>query len=364
MVKEPTVKNKIKREPVNWAKILSPMFIVLITMIFTSGLIWATRGNPLKAYYYMIVGAFGSLSAFISTLNKAVPISFAGFAVAVSSKTGIFNIGIEGQLVFGALGSSLAGLYVTGLPGFVHIPICIVSGMFFGMLYALLPTLLYVKKGTGLLVIHIMMNNIANLLITYFVVGPFAGDNRMVASTNPIRDSAKLPYLITTPNKLTIGIIISIAVACILWLYLNKTTNGYELRTCGDNSIAAKFAGIKVKRYQAGALLASGALAGLAGSIEVLGTYHRLYDNFSPGYGFDGIPIAMLASGNPFGVLVGAFLFGVLRVGSLNMQSKAGVSSEIVLVIQGILITLIAAQYIIRFATNKLLNRKKKEERG
>ena len=355
------MKSKQNREPLNWAKYFSPVFIILITLLFTSILIFATGDHPLTAYKFMIVGAFGNSAALISTINKAVPISLAGFAVALSSKAGIFNIGIEGQLIFGAIGSTIAGLFIVGLPAYIHLPVCLVTGMLFGALYALLPAALYVKKGVNLLVIHIMMNSIAGLLLTYVVMGPLMGDNKYVSATNIVQDTAKLPYLITTPNKMTIGVLISIFVACILWFYIDKTVSGYMLRACGDNNIAARFSGIKVKYYQTGALLASGALAGLAGSVEVLGTFQRLYDNFSPGYGFDGIPIAMLASGNPFGILIGAFLFGALRVGSINMQAKAGISSEIVSVIQGVLITLIASQYIIRFASSRIFSRRKKE---
>ena len=355
------MKNKTKKSPIDWAKILSPVFIILIAILITSILILAIGCHPLEAYHYMLLGAFGSFGALINTISKMVPIAFAGLAVAISSRAGIFNIGLEGQLLFGGLGAALAGLYITGLPALIHIPVCLAAGMIAGMLYALLPTILYVKKGVGLLVVHIMMNSIAKLWITYLVSVPFAGDNKMIAATNPVQDSARLPYLLTSPNKLTIGILIVITTACIMWFYLNKTTSGYELRACGDNMEAARFAGIKTKWYQAGVLLASGALAGLAGSVEVLGTYDRFYDGFSPGFGFDGIPIAMLANGNPFGVLVGAFLFGALRIGSLNMQIKAGVSTEIVSVIQGILITLISAQYILRFASNKLVNKQKGE---
>jgi simple sugar transport system permease protein len=337
------------------AGVLSLAIILIITLLVTSILILSVGGNPLKAYSYLIAGAFGSPSAIINTLNKAVPIAFAGFAVAFSSKAGMFNIGIEGQLIMGGLGSVLPAIFLKGLAPAIHIPICLLCGMLFSMAYALTPAVLFIKRGANLLVMHILINSIGWLLITYFVISVFPGDNRNIPSTNPIEASAELPYLITSPNKLTVGILILAAIAFIYWFYVNKTTSGYELRVCGSNREAAKFAGINVARYQLLALLGSGALAGLAGGIEVLGTYHRLYDGFSPGYGFDGIPIAMLSGGHPAGILIGSFLFGALRVGSLQMQLKAGVSVEIISAIQGMLITLIAAQYIISFASGKLL---------
>lgn len=343
-------------------KILAPAIIIVIAMVLTSLLILSVGINPLYAYGQMFLGAFGSLNNFINTVNKAVPICFAGFAVALSTRAGIFNIGVEGQLMFGAFGSALAGAYITGLPAIIHIPLTLMCGMLFGMAYALLPTVLHIGKGSNLLVLFILMNSIAKLMITYFVVGPFAVEGQMFSATKEIEDSAVLPYLIQSPNKLTSGILIAVLVAFLMWFYVNKTTGGYELRACGDNRQAALFAGIRVKWYQAGALLFGGALAGLAGGIEVMSTYQRLFDGFSPGYGFDGIPIAMLANGNPFGIILGSIMFGALRVGSTTMQSKAGVSSEIVTFVQGVLVTLIAAQYIIQFYVGKLSGRRAQKE--
>lgn len=344
------------------AQFLTPVVIILTAMILASGLISIIGVNPLYAYSQMVKGAFGSGNNLINSINKAVPICFAAFAVSISTRAGIFNIGVEGQLMFGAFGAAIAGAYLEGLPPAIHLTASLLAGMLFGMLFALLPTVLYISRGLNLLVLFILMNSIAKLLITYFIVGPFAVPNQMFSATKEILPSACLPYLITQPNRLTSGVLIVVLVAVFLWVFTNKTTYGYRLRVCGDNAEAARYAGIHVRRYQAGALLAGGALAGLAGAVEVLGTYHRLYDGFSPGYGFDGIPIAMLANGNPFGMIIGSFMFGALRVGSTTMQSKAGVSSEIVTFIQGVLVTLIAAQYIIQFAISKLSKKRKGKE--
>lgn len=333
---------------------ISPVIIILLAFVFASALITATGNSPLEAFYQLIKGAFGTKASLINTVNKAVPICFAGFAVAVSKKAGIFNIGVEGQLIFGALGSALAGIYLRGLPSLIHIPLALLTGMLFGALYALIPSILFIKRGTNLMVLGIMMNNISTLLITYLVVGPFAGGSAMMTATEKIQDSAMLPYLITKPNKLSVGILIVLLTAVLIWVFMEKTTLGYELKMCGANREAARYAGIRVKRYLMAALLISGALGGLAGSVEILGNYHRMYDSFSPGYGFDGIPIALLASGNPFGVIVGAILFGALRVGAMNMQTKAGVPTEIISVIQGTLVVLIACEAIIRFGLSKI----------
>lgn len=332
-----------------------------MAFLFASVLILSAGFNPVAAFYHLFAGAFGTKASLINTINKAVPIAFAGFAVALSKKAGIFNIGIEGQLIFGAFGSVLPGIFLKGLPAVIHIPVCLLSGMLFGAAYALLPTLLFVKRGTNLMVMGIMMNNIASLVITYLIVGPFAGKNATVSSTEMVEESAFLPYIITKPNKLSIGILIVFAVAFLMWLFINKTSIGYELKMCGANRQAARYSGIKVTFYMTAALLLSGALGGLAGGVEILGNYHRMYDSFSPGYGFDGIPIALLTGGNPIGVIAGALLFGALRVGAMKMQTQVGVSTEIITVIQGTLVVLIACESLIRFRLSRAGRRKEEK---
>lgn len=343
------------------ANLLTPLVIICMAFLFASVLILSAGFNPVAAFYHLFAGAFGTKASLINTINKAVPIAFAGFAVALSKKAGIFNIGIEGQLIFGAFGSVLPGIFLKGLPAAIHIPVCLLSGMLFGAAYALLPTLLFVKRGTNLMVMGIMMNNIASLVITYLIVGPFAGKNATVSSTEMVEESAFLPYIITKPNKLSIGILIVFTVAFLMWLFINKTSIGYELKMCGANRQAALYSGIKVTFYMTAALLLSGALGGLAGGVEILGNYHRMYDSFSPGYGFDGIPIALLTGGNPIGVIAGALLFGALRVGAMKMQTQVGVSTEIITVIQGTLVVLIACESLIRFQLSRAGRRKEEK---
>lgn len=343
------------------ASLLTPFVIIFLAFLFASVLIVSAGFNPFAAFYYLFAGAFGTKASLINTINKAVPIAFAGFAVALSKKAGIFNIGIEGQLIFGAFGTVLPGIFLKGLPAGIHISVCLISGMLFGAAYALLPTLLFVKRGTNLMVMGIMMNNIAGLLITWLIVGPFAGENVSISSTDLIQESAFLPYLITKPNKLSIGVLIVLGTALLMWVFLNKTSIGYELFMCGANREAARYSGIRVAAYMTAALLISGALGGLAGGVEILGYYHRMYDSFSPGYGFDGIPIALLTNGSPLGIIAGSLLFGALRVGAMKMQTEVGVSMEIITVIQGTLVVLIACEALIRFALSKMSRRREKK---
>ena len=264
------------------ANLLTPLVIICMAFLFASVLILSAGFNPVAAFYHLFAGAFGTKASLINTINKAVPIAFAGFAVALSKKAGIFNIGIEGQLIFGAFGSVLPGIFLKGLPAVIHIPVCLLSGMLFGAAYALLPTLLFVKRGTNLMVMGIMMNNIASLVITYLIVGPFAGKNATVSSTEMVEESAFLPYIITKPNKLSIGILIVFAVAFLMWLFINKTSIGYELKMCGANRQAALYSGIKVTFYMTAALLLSGALGGLAGGWKSWGIITGCMTVFRP----------------------------------------------------------------------------------
>lgn len=352
------MKVKVKGRGFDINSLFSPFMIVGITVLFTSLVILSVGINPLKAYYYMITGAFGSKSRIIDTLNKAVPICFAGFAVSMSTRAGIFNMGVEGQLIIGAFGAVIAGIYIEGLPAALHIPLAILCGMLFGALYALIPSLLFVFKQVDMIVLLVMMNNIAQLLVTYLVFGPFSAGKSTITATDMVQESAKLPYLITRPNRLSAGILLVFIVAVILYHYYYRTTKGYELRSLGQNRQAAIVAGIPAAKIYLITLLLSGALGGLAGGVEILGNYHRLYPNFSPGYGFDGIPISSLATGNPFGIMIGSIIFGAIRVGSLNMQVKTGIPVELVSVIQGTLITLIACQKFFKsFAATRFRRR-------
>ncbi len=335
--------------------LLLPMILIVTSLMVSGVLIVLIGKNPIVAYSALFQGSFGSLAAFINTLNKAVPICFAAFAVLISQKGGTFNIGVEGQLLFGAFGSTIAGVYLAGLPFIIHIPITLLSGALFAALWSLIPAVLFVKRGLNLIVIFLLMNSIASFIMQYLILEPFASENALIPATNSILASAKLPYIIKSPNKLSVAILIVIGVAVLLYLLIYKTTFGFEMRTVGNNRNAAEYSGINTKKYMFMSLILSGMLAGLCGSIEVMGNHHRLYNGFSPGYGFDGIPIALLSRGNPIWAIFGSILFGALRTGSLNMQAQAGVSDEIVSVIQGSLIVFIAGEYIVRY----LLNRKK-----
>lgn len=339
--------------------LMTPCLIILITMIFVSGLLFGIGANPVRVFISLFHGAFGTPRGMINTIGKSVPICLSAFAVALAKKVGVFNIGVEGQLVIGALGSAVAGIYLKGIPMIIHLPLSLLAGMLAGMLYAMVPTQMFIKRQVNLLVIFIMMNNLAKLFSTFVIMSVIQDPNSMTTASLPIQESAYLPNLITSPGKLNISIFILLAVGIVIYIVFYKTVWGYELTACGLNREAAGYSGIKTRKYLMWGLLLGGALAGLAGAIEVQGTYYRLYDGFSPGYGFDGIPIALLSNNNPLFMFIGSILFAALRVGSNNMQIEQGVPSEIVSVIQGTLVTLIACEYIIKYLSGKIICKRK-----
>ena len=358
MMRRKWIKNLPKAGGEMLTGILTPLLLVSIALLAAGLMILSTGKDPLKAYAALFSGAFASPSAFINTLNKSVPICFCAFAVSISQKGGTFNIGVEGQLLMGAAACSIVGIYGEGLPSWLHITLALAAGMAAGVLWSLVPALLYIRRGVSLLVIFLLMNSIAELLLQYFVLDLFASSNSLVPSTEAVAKSAWLPYLVTRPNKLSVAILFALACAVCLYVFYHKTVAGYEMRAVGLNPQAALVSGISAKRYQFLSLIIGGALAGLGGSLEILGNHHRLYTDFSPGYGYDGIPIAILSGGNPFGAILGSTLFGALRAGSINMRAMSGVSDEIVSVIQGLLILFVASQYIVRFLLQKAGRRK------
>lgn len=351
---------KMTRKQVN--SILAPILLVIFSLLIAAFMILAVGKNPIIAYKALFSGAFGSLSGWINTLNKAVPICMCAFAVSLSQRGGTFNIGVEGQLLMGAAASTLMGIYGQGLPQSLHILLTFGAGMLGGLLWCLIPAILYIKRGVSLLVIFLLMNSIADFLIQYIVLDKFASSNSLVPATEAIADSAMMPYLILRPNKLSASVLVVAICAGILYWYYKKTVSGYEMSATGLNQRAALVNGINTKYYMFISLMGGALLAGLGGALEIMGNHHRLYTDFSPGYGYDGIPIALLSHGNPMAAILGSILFGALRAGSINMRAMSGVSDEIVSVIQGLLILFVACQYIVNYGLNRLRKRRSGDE--
>lgn len=332
--------------------------IALVLAILVGGLvIWAFGSDPVKAYSALWKGAFGSGRAFTSTLTKAVPVMLTGLAVAVAFRCSVFNIGAEGQLLMGALAAAVVGAYVPA-PAVLHVPLCMLAAMAAGMFWAFFPAALKLKCNVNVVIGTIMFNYIGQFLVQYMVLGPLKTDGVQQA-TDAVLATAKLPALLPKPYVLNLGFVFALVAVVLVYILMNRTSVGYEMRAVGFNRNAAHVNGIDVNRNMFLALLISGALAGLAGGIEVTGSLGRLVNNFSANYGFNGIPVALMAHNNPFAIIFSALLIGAMRSGSTMMQLQAGVSQNMVDVVQGLIIVFLCAEHVIRYYIKRRTGGKK-----
>jgi len=282
------------------------------------------------------------------SLVASTPYILAGLAVAIGFRCGLFNIGAEGQLLMGALGTAFVGYSIKGLPAYIHLPLALLAGAVAGGLWAAVPGYLKAKFGAHEVVNTIMMNWIAFRLSDWLLFGPMKASSFRPVTPN-IETSAELPHFFPDPLRFNWGFFLALAMAGLVYWLLFKTTRGFEIRSVGANPDAAKYAGMSVERNIVLVMALSGALAGLAGSVQVLGVDHWVGAGFSAGYGFDAIALALLGKSHPFGVVLAAILFGMLRSGATNMQSVSRIPIDIISVIQGMVIIFVAAPDIIRW---------------
>jgi len=280
--------------------------------------------------------------------TKAALLTLTGLSVAVAFRGGLFNIGAQGQLMVGALAAAVVGAGLE-LPPFVHVPLCLVAAGAAGALYALGPAILKLRRGVHEVISTIMLNWVAvSLVENWLVPGPLraqVGGGNSVAGTAQIHESAELPRLVGEVSRLNAGIVLAFGAALVLWLWLSRFAGGYEWRAVGLGPEAARAAGIDVSGAVVRPMVTSGALAGLASAVLVLGTEQRYPATLGAPYGFDGIAMALIGNGHPLGVLATSVLFGGLRAGGTRMQ-LFGVHKSFPELIQGLALLLVAARLI------------------
>jgi simple sugar transport system permease protein len=281
------------------------------------------------------------------SLVTAIPYLFAGLAVALGFRAGLFNIGVEGQLLIGALCSAVVGYWTMGLMAAVHMPLALVAGALGAAAWAFLPGFLKARTGAHEVITTIMFNYIALRLSEWLLNGPLEGPPG-TARTPDILATAELPRFLPHPIRLHAGLFIALGAAGLVYWLLWKTTLGFELRTVGANLEAARYAGIRVGRIFVIAMVLSGMLAGLAGAVQLAGITHTVSLGFSAGYGFDSIALALLGRSHPLGVTLAALLFGFLRAGGVRMQSVATIPIELISIVQAMVIVFIAAPALVR----------------
>ncbi|MBN1955023.1 MAG: BMP family ABC transporter substrate-binding protein [Anaerolineae bacterium] len=379
----------------NWQSVMIP-FLAIVTALIIGAVfiaafdpqVWAAFGTSffaglarawqsiVQAYAALFEGAFGNPARIASglriyfdsgdtvllmrairplteSLRIATPYVFAGLAVALGFRCGLFNIGAEGQYFIGGLASVFVGYSLKGLPWFIHLPLSLGAGMLGGALWAAIAGYLKAKTGAHEVINTIMLNYIAYRLADYLlnVGGPMArpGDQRPISPE--IEPSAYLPQFFPADpsNRLNVGLILALLAVVVVYWLLFKTTLGFEIRAVGANPRAARTAGINVSRNFVLAMALSGALAGMTGAHDILGVLHYMPNAFSAGYGFDSIALALLGKSHPVGVLLAALLFGFLRAGAQRMQAPpASVPIDIISVMQALIIIFVAAPELIR----------------
>jgi len=326
-----------------WKPIVWAIVSIALSLLVSAVIMILSGYDPILAYTWLL---YGILRQPDYVLYFATPLILTGLSVALAFKCGLFNIGAEGQVYLGSMAAAIIG-YAIALPIFVHPLVCLAVGAGAGALWGFVPGLLKAYRGAHEVVTTMMLSYTAILFTQWLSTYPLRepGQVQMVPQLPQILSSAMIPKILGS-HYLHLGIVLAIASVFVVDFIIKRTVLGYEMRAVGLNRDAAECAGIDPRRNMAIALGLSGALAGLAGSEEILGTYGRFIDHWSPSIGFDGITVAVLGRNHPWGCLLAAVFFGALRAGGTFMNLVARVPIEMVGVIQGLIVLFVAAPRI------------------
>jgi simple sugar transport system permease protein len=323
--------------------------IIAVTLAFlVGGIALAVTGySPLEAYRAMLIGAFGDVFGIGQTLTQSTPIIFTALSFMFAFKCGLFNIGAEGQLLVGGLAAALVGISLNNWPVFIHLPLALLAGALAGGVWSFIPAVLKVKLGAHEVITTMMLSYVAFYMTSYLVNYPFKAPG-WVAQTVVIFPSAQLPRILL-PTQLSASIFLAVGLTLLIYYTLKKTTIGYEVRAVGLSPSAAESGGISPQKSMVLAFIVSGAIAGLGGAGEILGVHRRFIEGFSPGYGWDGLAVALIGRLHPIGMVFSAMLFGALRSGGMVMERATGVPHDIVFMLQALVVLFVAAPRLIRF---------------
>ena len=335
--------------------VILPLLSVILALIIGGVIMLATGVAPdsiLASFGALFSGSLGSISAVSETLTSAAPLILAALGIAVGFRAGLFNIGAEGQMIMGGVAAVVVGFSFEGMPIWLHLPLALLAGALGGAIYASIAGWLRAATGAHEVILTIMLNLTAVRLLTYLLRNPpIQNPERSDPISKTVLESARLPELLSWIDpalRIHGGLIVALlAVGLIYWL-IYRSTIGFEFRASGANPDAAHYAGIKAGFVIVAAMALSGALAGLAGANQVLGVLDRVSPNFTGGIGFDAIAVALLGRSHPIGVLVAGLLFGALQAGGRQMQAGAGVSLDLIAIIQALIIIFIAAPMLVR----------------
>lgn len=333
-------------------ELLYSLTAIVIALIIGAILIYFSGHDVWKAYYNLFYGAFGNSYNLAQTLLKTTPLIFTGLAVAIGFQSGLFNIGGEGQLYWGAFATAVVAITFSHLPGLILILLSLLAGAVAGGIWGSIPGYLKARTGAHEVITTIMLNYIG-ILATTFLLKNYFKEAGPVDQTRMIPESARMSELIPY-TRLTWAIFLAVTVIIIVDYLFKNTSLGYDIQAVGKNRDAAEYAGIRADGIIILTMALSGAVAGLTGSTIVLGVLHRFITNFSPGYGFTGIAVAVLGRNKPWGVLLAALLFGALEAGGMSMQLFAKIPSDLMTIVQGLVIIFVAAPAFIQLLSKSL----------
>ena len=331
----PKIINILKRIDIRW--VATPVIILVSAFVTNAIIMLLCHYNPLDAYLAAVSGAFGNSRKFGETLVKSTPFLMAGLSIAMAFRCGIWNIGAEGQFLMGALAATWFGTKLAPLfpeTPWIAVPLSLGVATLAGGIWGLIPAVLKVARGVNEVISTIMLNYVAIHLVSMMIDGgPLQEVSQRGPQSDRIAEWVFLPRLFP-PHRIHLGIVIAVLLAIILTFILFRTAFGYQLRAVGEGAAAAEAAGISIMHNTVRVFFISGALAGLGGAIELTALTRRLYLNFSPGYGYTAIAVALLARLNPLVTVAAALLFGALTTGSYSMQRTVGISDKVTFVMQ------------------------------
>ncbi|HEY8678976.1 MAG TPA: ABC transporter permease [Candidatus Dormibacteraeota bacterium] len=343
-----------------------PLGSVLLAFVAGAIIVGVTGGNPFLAYQALLCGGFGlfcfggeaSVLQLSNTLVFLTPLIMAGIAVALPFRAGLFNIGAEGQLIMGAIAATIIGIHLVGWPAWALLPLILLSGAAAGALWGGVVGVLKATTGAHEVVTTIMLNFVAQWFLRFLIIGGPLQLPHGNSKSSPISRSAELPTLFPHNNTVIFGLpasvyrahtglFVALVAAAVFAFLLWRTSLGYEIRAIGQSQRAARYAGISVRRTLVVTMLIAGAFAGLAGAVQVAGVDHNLTDQyFTDTTGFDAIAVALLGLNSAVGIILASVLFGALHGGGSVMQSDAGVSGNLVYVLQALILFSIAANFL------------------
>jgi len=332
-----------------WADVVVIPLLNITLAFVISGLVVLMIGeDPIGATKLMITGSLGSLNGLGYTLYYATSFMFTGLAVAVAFKAGLFNIGGEGQAYFAGLGAALVGLNLGFLPAFIVVPLAIAASLLFGALWALIPAYLQAKRGSHIVITTIMFNSLATALMSYLLVNVLRKTGSMDPSTQIFAASSFIPRMkdvlgyfgfAAPETPLNLSLFLALITAFLVWVLIWRTRLGYEIRTVGANPHAAVYGGVSPARITILTMLISGALCGGLAVNALLGEAHRVQLDYTAGFGFVGIAVALMGRAHPLGIVLASILFGMLYQGGAELAfDKPKITRDMIMVIQGLVV--------------------------